>query len=69
MYLCICKAVSEKQVEDLLMKGRKSLDEISAECGAGTDCGTCRTRLEQKIQNSRAVQAPHLPSAQESKKD
>lgn len=67
MLVCVCKGVNEKQIDELLLKGRKNLNEISVECGAGTDCGSCLRRLEQKIQRSQAVQAPLLPSAQESK--
>lgn len=67
MLMCLCKGVNEKQIDDLLLKGRKNLEEISNECGAGTDCGSCRRRLENKIQRAQAVQAPHMAVAQESK--
>jgi bacterioferritin-associated ferredoxin len=45
MVLCLCKAVTDAAVRQVIEDGATSVDEIGARCGAGTDCGGCRGSL------------------------
>jgi bacterioferritin-associated ferredoxin len=45
MYICICKAVSTKEVDEVVRLEGPSLEQVSSSCGAGTACGSCRLRL------------------------
>ena len=42
MYICICNAVTERQVRECARRGCCSLDDLSVELGVGTACGRCR---------------------------
>ncbi len=41
MYLCICKTVSDQQVREAVHEGVRTVGEVSARFGAGTECGKC----------------------------
>ncbi len=40
MYICICKAITDKQLEEA-QKTSKSLRDICRNLGLGTECGAC----------------------------
>jgi bacterioferritin-associated ferredoxin len=46
MYACICFAVTDVELRDLIGEGARTVDEIGDACGAGTGCGTCLDRLD-----------------------
>jgi bacterioferritin-associated ferredoxin len=42
--------VSERDVDAAIRGGARSLDEVASACGgAGTDCGTCRGEIEERL--------------------
>ena len=41
MYVCICNAVTDKQIRAKAREGCCSLRELSKETGCGTTCGKC----------------------------
>ena len=45
MFVCVCSAVSDRQVERALDEGADSLDALAAKTGAGACCGSCRPLL------------------------
>lgn len=54
MYVCICKGITQKQLEDAVSarKGQSSKDVMKA-LGVGSDCGTCvEDAIEQVFQAS-----------------
>jgi bacterioferritin-associated ferredoxin len=55
MIVCSCLAVSAAEVEELVEEGADSVSAVSAACGAGTDCGACRTQLAEIIAVGRLV--------------
>lgn len=55
MYICICKAVTEDEVEKVVDSGVSDFEEIRTRSKACTDCGTCRFKLQRFI-NERASQ-------------
>jgi bacterioferritin-associated ferredoxin len=42
MIVCVCHAVSDKQIRQCARLGCGSLEELSFELGVGTQCGCCR---------------------------
>ena len=42
MYICICNAVTQRQVEESAKAGVASVDELAASLGVGAGCGRCR---------------------------
>lgn len=66
MYVCICNAVTERQVRDLVEQGFCSLQEIQARTGCAGTCGHCIDHAEQVIQaaaEQRFTPGPALPMA------
>ncbi len=41
MYVCICHAVTEYEIQDLVDAGAETPLDVAAECHAGTGCGSC----------------------------
>jgi bacterioferritin-associated ferredoxin len=42
LYICICNAVTQRQVEECARAGVNSLDELACALGVGAGCGRCR---------------------------
>ena len=41
MYVCVCKAVTERQVREAVSDGARSLKDLRRELGVTSDCGQC----------------------------
>ena len=52
MYLCICKAVTDRAVKAAITAGADSIDEVGKCTGAGTDCGSCRIKIARELQRA-----------------
>lgn len=55
MYVCICKAITDKQLEEV-QKTSKSLRDICKNLGLGTECGACVQDAIQFLNNANAQQ-------------
>ena len=42
MYVCICNAITERQVRECAKQGACTLDDLTAALGIGAGCGRCR---------------------------
>jgi bacterioferritin-associated ferredoxin len=42
MFVCICAAVSDRQIKEAVREGACSLDHLAVSLGVGTGCGCCR---------------------------
>lgn len=52
MFVCLCKAVSDHAIEDVIREGgAQSVRGVSATTGAGTVCGTCLPLVEQILED------------------
>jgi bacterioferritin-associated ferredoxin len=49
MYVCICRAVTQSELESLAGSGVDTLDAVEKACGAGSDCGTCREDIRRVL--------------------
>jgi bacterioferritin-associated ferredoxin len=45
MYVCICYAVTDEDLDTVIDGGAHTEDEIGDACGAGTGCGSCLDRI------------------------
>lgn len=41
MIICVCNAVSEKQIREAIRGGASSIGDLRAQTGCGTNCGSC----------------------------
>lgn len=46
MIVCFCRGLSESDLRAIVTAGAWTVDDVSAACGAGTDCGACRFVVE-----------------------
>jgi bacterioferritin-associated ferredoxin len=42
MYICICNAVTEREVRECAGNGATCLDDLTRQLGVGAECGRCR---------------------------
>ncbi|MBR1376155.1 MAG: (2Fe-2S)-binding protein [Cardiobacteriaceae bacterium] len=55
MYICICRAISEKKVKESVKEGKKSIKELCNSLGAGNECGKCLPVLAEIVQKEKKV--------------
>jgi bacterioferritin-associated ferredoxin len=59
MYVCICSAVTEKEVRTAIDAGASTVQAVIKACCAGDDCGGCHGVIEAMIEDR--WQARRLP--------
>ena len=59
MYICICNAVTEKQVHQAIDAGAGSMDDLHRLLAVGSQCGNCRECARQCL-NERSSQGQEL---------
>jgi bacterioferritin-associated ferredoxin len=57
MYVCVCKAVCDREVEAAIDDGATSVEAVTNACGAGGDCGACHKEIADRL--ARRTQAAH----------
>jgi len=50
VYVCLCKAASDKDVKAAITDGARTVDEVGEACGAGTGCGACRPMIHEMLE-------------------
>ncbi len=73
MYVCICNAVTDKQIREEARQGCCSLRELSKSTGCATTCGKCarhaREILTEEMVKTGRREMPASPSRQASVSD
>ncbi len=49
MFVCICRAVTDKQIAEAVDEGADHITQLEESCGVGTGCGSCREVAQQLI--------------------
>jgi bacterioferritin-associated ferredoxin len=49
MYVCICRAVTDRDVCKAIDGGAHTVAEVTRACRAGGDCGACHAHIEDMI--------------------
>lgn len=49
MIVCVCKRVSDRQIQQLVAEGAGSLRDIRRATGLGTQCGKCACEARQMV--------------------
>jgi bacterioferritin-associated ferredoxin len=57
MYVCICLAVTDREVTEAIDRGADSIAAVTRACGAGGDCGACHETIQQIIDAGRDAAA------------
>jgi bacterioferritin-associated ferredoxin len=65
MYVCICRAVTEREVKAAIDGGADTVAAVTKACCAGDDCGACHGVIRELIEDRRDVagrdSVRHLP--------
>ncbi len=61
MYVCICKAVSEKRIVKAVDEGATTLKDLREATGLGTGCGKCVPQAYQQLRE--VLELRHSPAA------
>ena len=59
MYVCICNAVTERDIGSAVAEGCCSLRELREQLGVGACCGRCTSCARDVLHESLHANAPH----------
>ncbi len=69
MFVCVCLAVPQSVVEDVIADGAHSREAVTSACRAGGDCGACHGMIEDMIEDHLETSCGGCPGAPESQPD
>ncbi len=55
MYVCVCRGVTDSQIQQAVVEGDSSVRELKMRLGLGSDCGKCVTMARSIIDESLAT--------------
>jgi bacterioferritin-associated ferredoxin len=63
MYVCVCRAVTEREIQKAIEGGARTVEAVTEACCAGDDCGSCHAQIEEMIEAHAdgLVRLPLLP--------
>lgn len=53
MYVCACRAVTDRTINAAIASGARTVEEIASRCGAGGRCGGCWPVLRELLDEHR----------------
>jgi bacterioferritin-associated ferredoxin len=59
MYVCSCRAVTDRTVKAAIASGATTIDAIAERCGAGGRCGGCWPALAELLEDARPADHQH----------
>ena len=57
MLICLCRAVSDRDVKHAIQQGARRVRCVGQRTGAGTCCGSCRVDLHSMLKVARTEQS------------
>lgn len=54
MYVCVCRAVTDRQILQAARAGAKNLKDLRRELGVATECGQCASCARQCLREAHA---------------
>jgi bacterioferritin-associated ferredoxin len=64
MYVCVCNAVTERDICSAVAEGCHSLRELRQQLDFGSCCGRCFVYTRDVLQEALLAQTSHRPAAQ-----
>ena len=49
MYVCHCRAVTDRTIQATIAAGAQTVDDLARRCSAGSECGGCWPALAQML--------------------
>lgn len=53
MYICLCRGVSDKEIQEAIEKGHNTLKLLAKNLNVATQCGTCKRDIIEICQRER----------------
>lgn len=53
MYVCVCKAVTDRQIREAAMGGARTLKDLRRDLGVTSDCGRCASCARECLKEAR----------------
>ena len=50
MFVCLCRVTTDSEIESVIERGARTVDEVGERCGAGTGCGACREQIHELLE-------------------
>lgn len=63
MYVCVCKAVTERQIREAAQNGARTLRDLRRELGVTSECGRCASCARDCLKEARREMALPLTPA------
>lgn len=60
MYVCICSAVTDKQLQEAISQGTGNLRDLRRQLGVISSCGKCGRWVQEILQQSRPAAAAEV---------
>jgi len=57
MYVCVCQAVTDRQIREAAEGGARTLKDLRRDLGVTRDCGRCASCARQCLHEANAAQA------------
>jgi len=61
--ICVCKGLSDREIEVEIECGNSTEEDVGHSCGAGTDCGSCLQTLRQMLTERLGIKGHNGPAA------
>ena len=55
MYVCVCNAVTDREVKSAIEGGADTVAKVTTACAAGGDCGSCKGMIQDMIDDHHCV--------------
>ena len=63
MYICLCNAITERDIRNCVEDGACSMRELESCLGVGTNCGRCKPAAREILNESRSSSPAILSAA------
>lgn len=54
MYVCVCQAVTERQIHEAARDGARTLKDLRRDLGVASECGRCASCAHQCLKEARS---------------
>lgn len=61
MYVCVCRAITDREIRAAVRDGVATFGELQARLGVASCCGRCEPRARALLQEARAEPLPPMP--------
>lgn len=58
MYVCVCKAVTERQIQEAAREGARNLRDLRRDLGVTRDCGRCASCARACLEEAQQGEKP-----------